>query len=186
MALAFGHLKAMAEQPGPWTKVTGGGLDMPLYVRLGHIDGRLACTGLVIGDTDPRHPPREVTTRSLRVPLAAIVAEIARFRDHDNDDEITHELTRGVREFIRSELHDTPTGRPRARPGAQGHPDEFYEEVASRYREAVKHHPRSPTKALAAEYPNYEASTVRYWLRVCRQRGLLGRSEPGKGGEAHQ
>lgn len=185
MALISGHLQAMEGQHGPWVKVTGRELDQPVYVRLGQDDaGRLVCTGLVIGNIDDRRPDQEITARSLRIPLAAIVSEIARFRD-GSDPDAYGSIARAVRAFIRDELRETSSNvRPRARPGAQGHPDEFYEDVAHRYRQAVEEQPRSPTKALAAQFPNYEEATVRYWLRVCRQRGLLGRSAPGRAGEA--
>jgi len=177
MGTAAPRLRRMADRDDTWYEVTGGGLTAPVMLRLGQAaDGRLVCTGLVVGHEPPADgEPSEITTRSLRIPLASIVQTIAR-RMEDPDGDLAK-----LRRFV---LDQTPAaGGPRVRPGRHGHPAEHYREVAAAYREALRQHPDAPTKALAAMYPNWSEATVRYWLRMARERGLLGRSERGKAGE---
>lgn len=166
------------EHLAAWRRVEVQGISMPVFLRLSFTpDREVVCTGLVIG-IEPEGTI--VRAKDLRIPLAAIVAELAA------------ELAQARAIYGPKNLPDfiikkfSPAAGPRARPGARGHPEEHYRGVVARYRQALKDHPSTPTKALIAQYPNYDEATVRYWLRVARKRGLLGRSERGKPGEARR
>lgn len=179
MGTAAPRLRRLADRQDDWYEVTGGGLTAPVMLRLGRAaDGRLVCTGLVLGhDVPVDGPPPEITTRSLRISLASIVQTIARRAENRASTNPMDKLGRFVIDRTK------PAGPPRVRPGRQGHGAEFYEEVTAAYRRALRQHPEAPTKALAANYPGWSEAAVRYWLRVARDRGLLGRSERGMAGE---
>lgn len=179
-----------------WRRVTGGELAMPVLLRLSSTrKGEIVCTGLIVGLGRPRSifdsgdepivSPAEqiriVTASALRIPLASIVTQMAR-EIHGGTLKRSPGRPGRLLEYV-VEKH-SPVSPPRTRPGAKGHPDAHWREVVERYREVVKTHPTKPTKALRAQYyPSWSEATVRYWLRVLRERGLLGRSEPGKPGE---
>src|SRR5205807_2018916 len=61
--------------------------------------------------------------------------------------------------------------------GPDGWPAEHFERVASFYRGAQKSNPRAPIRTLV-EQLGVSESTVRRWLRQCRQMGLLGAKPP--------
>jgi hypothetical protein len=157
-----------------WTYCQAEGVALPIYVRLGETPtGEIVATGLVIGpreqDTRDRkaRPMSIIRAQDLRIPLAAIVGEMA-----------------GV--WKRTGIGAGPAGLSgaRARPGKKGRGDQFYRDVAAQYRKAMKDHPATPTKALFhSTFPMVKPSTVKLWLRVARERGFLGRAEQGRPGE---
>ncbi len=159
--------KALAAGPDYWYTVT---VDVPaekgrekytIFVRLGKVpEGRLVCTGLLIGAVGSE---REITARSLRrIPLAQLLTFLARISGG------------GAPGTLRL--------RPFTRPGPTGLPREHFEDVAKGYREALINAPRAPIKFLAKLWGRPEVS-VRRWVQRCRDMGLLGPSAPGKAGE---
>ncbi len=68
-----------------------------------------------------------------------------------------------------------PTGK---RPGRKGHPSEFYEQLATRYKELRTKGERSPTRAIAQEM-HYSRNTVAGWVKRARALGYL---PPGRRG----
>lgn len=162
-------------------------LRMPVLVRLGERDGKLVCTGLILG-ASPSHPHErardEITARDLRaVPLGAIVANIAsllvdrespRFEDLESEDAVL------IRDLVQTAAWPV-NQRPRARPGPKGWDDAHWTEVAQCYRGAVQK--RQPVRAAIQERFNVSESTARRWIERARDRGLLGDAIPGKAGE---
>jgi hypothetical protein len=67
------------------------------------------------------------------------------------------------------------------RPGRRGHPPEFYEEIASHYRELYRAGDRQPTKSIATA-ENVSRGTAAGWVGEARRRGLLGKARPGQPG----
>jgi hypothetical protein len=155
-----------------WLAIKEGGLPFPVQLSLGRSsDGRLVCTGLVIGAMDE---PREITSRSLReLPLGDLLGSIARLRD-DPD----------VGSFLRAtfELADDIGETPRHRPGPRGYDREHFEHVAVVYREALAVAPRAPMQEVARRLSTSEA-TARRWVQRARDMSLLGAGQPGKAGE---
>jgi hypothetical protein len=118
-------------------------------------DGRLVVTGLLI---DPRKNV-EVTSRLLReIPLGAIV----------------HRASTGP-------PVERPPGSARyrirkPRPGPTGLPLKHYEEVAEKYKRALRTHPRTPVRRLMAQMGGIggiSESTAHRYLEKCRELGLL-------------
>lgn len=69
----------------------------------------------------------------------------------------------------------------RGRPGRKGHPREFYEVIAKRYRELLEQGVRSPTKTIAQEY-RYSRDTAAGWVRRARELGFLPPARKGRAG----
>lgn len=158
-----------------WWRVSGGDLLVPVLLRLGRTpEGQIACTGLALGiDTDP--PPR-LTATALRLPLAAIVTDIAQVLGHEYQEKRFEGGTAiefaGVEHLLGHLVDNAPTVVvPRTRPGAKGHTDARLREVVGVYRRALKEQPAAPTKATAAA-TNYSEANVRYMLRAARKRGM--------------
>jgi hypothetical protein len=174
MEIAFLPSDALTRWVGEsrWIGVRDDTLPAPLLVRLGTSrEGRLVCTGLILGDAEPK----ELTARGLRsIPLAQIVAMLAQ---EAGDEGFWAGALAGM---IRRRAE--PYQGPQTRPGPKGHPADHYEQVAAAYRQALVDHPRAPMKALAAQLHVSDA-TVRRWVQRARDKGLLGPSVPGKAGE---
>jgi len=162
-------LMAGQEQPGytielegPCLRLTGPGVPVPLVMQLARAeDGRLICTGLVIGGGDPRV---EVTTRALHaIKLGELRDSLAGLLRHDR----------------------MPMVQPR-RPGPQGRPDEHYEQLARWYLdEALVLAPRSPIKWLVENhYEGTDPATIHRWLQRARDKKLIPRR--GRRGAAGQ
>jgi hypothetical protein len=67
-------------------------------------------------------------------------------------------------------------------PRGRGYGDEFYERVATAYRDALRRGER-PVEALRLQ-ANVPRSTAARWVKEARRRGLLGEAPaPGKAGE---
>jgi len=146
-----------------WVGVDTGGPAGRVLLRLGlSRQGRLVCSGLIVGTAEPLwgDPPE--------------IGEVTRSATSGHP-----ACGRPLRERV------TSYPGPQARPGPKGHPSEHYERVAVAYREALVAHPRAPMKALA-EQLHYSDATVRRWVQRARDKGLLGPSIPGKAGEEPQ
>jgi len=158
-----------------WHGVAGGSPELPgeVLIRLGTTeDGRLVCTGLLVGGWEKA----EVSSTALRhIPIAALVTWVKSASQSDDP------LMAGI--FGSAvELAHTGAQRPRVRPGPRGHPRSHFEEVAAAYRAAIGRGVRSPVAALKREL-NASEPTVRRWLQRCRDMGLLEPAPPGKAGE---
>jgi hypothetical protein len=126
-----------------WVLVCGDGLDRPVLVRLAHVEGRLACTGLLIGFDLERvgrsrvevvgEPERELLARELRVPLGAVMRSI---EEHP----VFLNIVGDARKVARP---------PRRRPGPKGHPRPWYGEFAEQWRDARARWGRSAAMTLA-------------------------------------
>jgi hypothetical protein len=147
---------------GPCFKLLGG--DLPLAFQVGTAaDGRLVCTGLLIGWNEPR---AEVTARALRnIRLGEILGDLVPMG--------ARAPTAKGRKAARALVTDAPRARTR-RPGPAGHPREHYEQVAKLYKEAGKR--RAPVKWVA-EQMDASPATVHRWLQKCREDGLLARTQ---------
>jgi hypothetical protein len=122
-------------------------------------DGRLICTGLLV---DPKMN-LEVSARLLRdIRLGEAVAFAAAVSPLLPVGRVKHSARPRVR---------------RARPGPPGYPEEFYKDVAEKYRRACRSHPHTPVVRLMAELGCSEATAHRY-LNRCRDLGLLDRRKP--------
>jgi hypothetical protein len=164
-----------------WLLVRWPGSPFPVLMRLGlSSEGRVVCSGLVLGGGQPNEPKvglqrgragLEVSASSLRqIPLGALLEALSR-RQSEN-----FHLAR-LPEFQR------PT-----RLGPRGIPTEKLAEVAELYRRGLAERPSAPVRWMAEQIlgptgkPTPEV-TVRRWLQRCRDLGLLGPSIPGKAGE---
>lgn len=150
-----------------WHWVHWPAVPFPVLMQLGRAaDGRMVCTGLVLGGT----ATNEVTATGLRaLPLGLLLDEFGRF-------------VPGVRDSA------TTFQRP-TRLGPHGIPRERFVEVAELYRQALEARPSAPVRWVSETLIGYSGkpgvpeSTVRRYLQRCRDLGLLGPSIPGKAGE---
>jgi hypothetical protein len=164
-----------------WVRVEGPGLpDVEVRVRVGlSDDGRLACTGLLIGGN---RPSLEIGAAQLRhIPLGAIVASAA---DFWNGSELQDPLGSAIlRHMARKTLGVEPfVAGVRTRPGRAGLPAEHWEKVAMDYQAALAAAPDRPILHLV-EATGTPEPTWRRWVRIARDKGLLGEARPGKAGE---
>lgn len=142
---------------GPYVNITEGPL--PVSVQVARRDGRLVCTGLLVGWAVP---PAEVTAGSLRrIRLGQILATLDRLTAAGEPLEELAEDAAALAEW--------------KHPGPAGHDDEHYQNVARLYREAVRRSPRSPVRWLARQM-HASPATVHRWLAGARDRGFLERS----------
>jgi hypothetical protein len=139
-------------------------------------DGRLICTGLVLGAFDDD----EITARTYRrLPLIEFLTEAARWSERQPD---------LARQVFGGEL--PRRGGARVRPGPKGHDDKHFKLVAGLYRRALLSRPRAPVQMLLelineGREPGGEWSeaTVRRWLQRARDKGFLREAQAGKAGE---
>jgi len=144
-----------------------------VLVRLGKApDGRMVCTGLVIGAFDEQ----EITARGLRdLPLVQFLSHIGHWKEVREE---SGAFSKGFKRYA-----------PKLSRGPQGLPAAHFERIADLYRIALKRQPRAPLKAmrelLAKDKGGYvpSDSTIHGWIRQARQRGLLGQAIAGKAGE---
>jgi len=157
----------------------------PLALRVGKTpDGRLICTGLLIGpigvteingerfyDSEAVH---EVTARTLRrVKLGELLNEIT---------EVAGDETLPDSAAAQRIIAAAQEGRAARRPGPKGYPAEHFANVANAYRQALMVRPLTPIKYLAEQLGASEASIHR-WLRRARDMGLLDESGPRRTAE---
>jgi hypothetical protein len=155
--------------------LTGGMYDGELLIRLAKSsDGRLVCTGMVLGGGAGSET--EITARSLRdVPLAPLLAGLGQWRENRDQTGI---FGAGFKRYA-----------PKLRRGPRGLPDEHFKKIADLYRIALNRQPRAPLmvmrELLAKDRGGYvpSDSTIHGWVRQARQRGFLGKAVIGKAGE---
>jgi hypothetical protein len=135
---------------GPFFELAG---ELPVAVQVGRENGRLVCTGVLVGWGDP---PRRVTAEALRsVRLGELLRELGRV--------LAPEMAR-----------DAPSVS-RRNPGPKPWPDSRYEAVASLYERALEVQPDRPVVWLA-EQMNASRATVYRWLQRTRDKGFLPRT----------
>jgi hypothetical protein len=138
--------------------------------------------------SDPASPPIAVEAVSLWEPDGITPTELQRFawsrwltvadaiaRDADA---APAKVTRAIYEEHGAPL---PSGK---RPGRKGRPPEFYEQIATRYKELRAAGERSPTKAIVEELRRSQnewvsRNTVAGWIKRARELGYL---QPGRRG----
>jgi len=72
--------------------------------------------------------------------------------------------------------------RPTGRAGPKGWGEEFYQDVARAYLEALQSDPRRPIERVLRRYPGYTPANVRDWVAVARRKGYLTRTTQGRPG----
>jgi hypothetical protein len=177
---------------GAWYGIHWDGEPFPIAMRLGAHEGRVICSGLLLGGSvgmvemvrrsvEPSHGRLgvqggertvEITASALReIPLGLLLDSLA---------------SKGAQSAML--LGKLPEFRRPTRLGPHGIPPERLAEVAKLYRIANKEHPAAPVRWMAQQIlgprgkPTPEV-TVRRWLQRCRDLELLGPSIPGKAGE---
>lgn len=171
-------------QSGNWVGFEGGELEQPVLIRLDRADdGRLICTGLVIGahwgSSRRSRTNVELTSRSLRgVRVAELVSQVQAGLKRGEWDAIARMIYGTI-----GDLAEPVKGLRRTRPGPQGHPRTHFQAVAATYRQVIAEGHRAPFRELTARLHVSEA-TARRWVQRARDMGLLGPSQPGKAGEA--
>jgi len=162
-----------------WLRLSGGDLPYPVSISIGvGVDGRLACTGLIVGAAEGDSV--EITSTSLRsVKIADLLQDVSALTDDEDFGDLMHHV-------IQSVADDLPG--PRTRPGARGLPHEHFETVAREYRRALRVAQRAPVQELrrrmgAASGHDVPEPTARRWIQRARDKGLLGEATPGKAGE---
>lgn len=189
-------LLRLGEGGGEWHELHVEGLSAPVYLQFGlSEDGRLACTGILMG---PRLRPgvaevrgmpalligesgdTEITARDIRrIPLGAVLASVG--DQARNPSSPFYGLLPLLPQWA-APLTDIKERLVKLRPGPTGHSEEHFRDVANRYRAALRHSPRRPVRALSEELHASEA-TIRRWLQRARDKGFLGQASPGKSGE---
>lgn len=156
-----------------WFAFRGNGLPFPVMMSMGKAaDGRLTCTGLVLGALAAEQV--EVTARSLReLPLAELLGAVVALKDDSDFGGIYRAML---------DLADDLDELPRRRPGPKGYDRSHFERVAAIYRQALKTSPHAPMKETSRVLHTSEA-TARRWVQRARDMRLLGESQPGKAGE---
>lgn len=175
----------------------GAMLPIPIAMKLGTSeDGRLVCTGLRLGAEDAPGfdpTPLEITATILhRIPLGRIVDQLAKLRA----------ARTGEMQKIQSRLDSMVTehGRSAIRRGPRGHTPEFWEGIATVYREALVASPHRTARYVAEHAlkedgrPFYAETDLEHmWqdreryarklVKIARQKGHLGPARAGKAGE---
>jgi hypothetical protein len=148
--------------PGLWHGMPGVVLVHKVRVLLAKgPDGRLVCTGLIVGALRSPDPTFEIQARTLReIPLTKILRRVAVEMAKDPK----------AAEFFDVGLE--PFDQPRLRPGRKGHSSDFYSEVARLYHAARQREPRRYVVAVretlnSTRPKNDQASdrTVRRWIK---------------------
>ena len=157
---------------GRWLRVEAQGPRPVVLMRFGRVDGRLVCTGLLLG----AEAEAEISARTLRdVPLGQLTSQAR--------------LNVGVEWWLEHGLM-APVPAPIfvSRPGPKGHPREHFAQVAAAYRQALHEAPDAPVQYLTRRFLTPDLapvpeSTVRRWLQRSRDMKMLGPSMPGRAGE---
>jgi hypothetical protein len=143
-------------------------LDGPFYRVFGHeprlviqfgwsADGRLICTGVLIGWTVERIQVTATAVHNIR--LGAVLDELA-------EQVALDESALRVPGFVGI--------APVVHPGPAGHSDDHYERFAQLYLEALKLSPRAHMKWLMGKYPSVKSEATLYrWREEAEERGLL-------------
>ncbi|WP_344163804.1 hypothetical protein [Nocardiopsis rhodophaea] len=159
-----------------WVRVSGGGLAVPILVRVAYgRDGRPIMTGLIIGDDGPAEITAD-TLRSIRV--GALMEQLFEGFDpggrppaDDFDAEVTWAL---MYDFT----HRTPAPPPpeRRQGRSRGPTDEELQHFAEVYRREIR---RSPRRAMTAtaESVGVSRATANRWAKLCREQGYLDRED---------
>lgn len=170
---------------GIWIRAEGDDLPHAVFFRLGvGEDGQLVATGLLIT------AERELTTRAVRLPLAAIVSKFAaeveakpstykrlqaelsgRDLEKDAGWRAWAAEGRSPADFV-AYPRTGPVQVRRVRPGRRGYPDDHYRTVAKKYAQAKRRHPRAPIRALMEEFHAAEP-TVHRWIKTAREKGFI-------------
>ena len=174
---------ALAEEldSDDWLQIHWPDAPFPILMRLGRsAEGRLVCSGLVLGGGQPGEPRVgiqrgragvEVSATKLRqIPLGQLLDEASR---------------RQTTEWWLAQL---PEFQRPTRMGPRGTSGEKLANVATLYRRALEERPSAPVEWMRRQIlgPTGKATpavTIRRWLQRCRDLGLLGPSIPGKAGE---
>jgi len=156
-----------------WTRVEGGSLDAPVYVRLGRTsDGRSIVNGLVMGASWPRD---EITANVLRqIRIGEILRSVFdgwSLTDPEDLEELADQVTSGI-------LHETLARRAQPIPavsriGSRSVPDVELEEFARIYKAMLVLYPSRAMTETAKTLGHMSRSTANRWAEKCRQRGLL-------------
>lgn len=145
---------------GEWHEVTGGDLAHPVLIRVRETDeGRLACTGLMIGASEAE----EVTATSARVPLGAILESIGT-TIVDSHEDFGDLFRRAAR------LDTAPLPRPvRRTPGSHGPTDDELRSFRAAHDRALITNPRQAVKQ-AADAMSISVSTAHRWKHWAQER----------------
>lgn len=155
-----------------WHRVTGGGLALPVLVRIGKTaDGRPVVSGLIVGEAGPV----EVTPDALRsIRIGAILAQL--FEDFDPDGPPGWEADLG--DQVAWGLMHQDVWQP-AQPVSDGSDstgrgpsDADLRRFAQAYQRELVRQPRR-AMAAAAEALNISVATAHRWAAQCRKRGYL-------------
>jgi hypothetical protein len=165
-----------AEERNWWRLVGKPGLPFDIKIRVGRMpDGRLACTGLRLGDEEGEPKP-EITVRALRALNLPDILKATADAIFASDPAFSQALL-GYR------LGDATAPKIiRSRPRPQKYDRAHFERIADLYREALLRDPGSPY-AYLMQHEDKSLSTVRRWVQRARDKGLLGEAIPGKAGE---
>jgi hypothetical protein len=163
--------------PGSWVQVSGGGLPVPVQVRIHrHADGRYVITGLIVGDATT---PKEIASRTLRrISLIKIVADL--FKDFDPAQPSAFpfpEFPEAV--CVAADIDASAHGR-RGSAGRERGPDsEKLQAFAATYRTELARQPHRAMTAAAAAH-HISRATAHRWAIMCRHLGYLPAApEPG-------
>lgn len=152
---------------GAWYRVTDP-QSIDFAMRVSEDGGELACTGVIFGLDDPA----PITARDMRAArLAPALRAFAEWR------------AAAARQGYEPGTDQRPVTARVRRPGKSRRPEGYFEDVVARYRQTVATGTRSPVKDLAAEL-GYAPITVRKWLQIAREKGLL--EELGVAPDAHK
>ena len=154
-----------------WTWVRGGGLEQPLYARIGwSADGRPVITGLLLGAGGGA----EITSSTLRsVRVGALLEQLfAGFtldsfpKYGDLDDELEWALMQQTYVAGAPKLPDD------SRAAARGAGNELLADFARRYSEEIVRNPRRAMTTTAEAF-HISRATANRWAERCRDIGLL-------------
>lgn len=127
------------------------------------------------GVFDAASAPGVITTRLLRaIPLGALVDA---FRKEYGENLAAEKLFFGGTGVSPYRLPP-----PANRSGPRFFGEEFYQEVAWRYVQALKADPRRPIEWMTQFYPGYTKENVRDWVYAARNKGYLTSQGRGRAG----
>ncbi|MEV6817917.1 hypothetical protein AB0M72_04090 [Nocardiopsis dassonvillei] len=158
-----------------WVRVTGGGLDTPVLVRVAYgRDGRPIMTGLIIGDDGPA----EITADTLRrIRIGALLEQLTTGFDPSEPppwDDLRAQTEWGLmHEFTRR----SPPPMPQ-QSRTRGPSDDELRHFAEVYRTEVRRNRRRAMTATA-ESVGVSRATANRWAQQCRKYGYLDRRDDG-------